>query len=1449
MIRKIKNLLIAILVVTAGNAFAANEGIVFDLNGFSSSDENGETVYSNEQNSSSSGHCDSFIYINGETANYNVLEFDTKWYECTSSNAKLAFQMIDNNGGTLCFEIYTNWNTGSQPVAIVRYPGVVGGNLARVELGEIAAENEWMHLKAVADDNTIAFYVNDVKIYGGANTYGRTLWRNSNNSYLYTYNTKSSYKNIVLSKNDVSEQPSDEEWVVNGGVTIDGEGSDAVYTVDNSYGVIAYNKDFSGLNSIECVANYQGSSSSNMEYVGLKVYSGADYYQFAIWPNTAAVGSNPVVLLQKNDTDPINRFYRGELTAAEFKKGNDIKMRVVAENDYFAFYLNDKMLVSSITLGYDFGEFTMTGAEVVVQGCPSVIKNVAVSHQPLDYSGYIDFEFDDARSISNMAVENGSLAWSDGAMVATISGNGMVVTSPEINVPKGHRYSAKLCVRNTIVLRLKNESDANSLTMSFVTREDMTYDDKKQMKLAIEPHSDYTTYFLNLSEVYDCGHWKTKASSEACNDYLAGFKLAVDGATSGTISIDAISFQREDRAVCYAAESLSCTADAENVTISGKVKPEYAGKAIRFMTVPMKNYNHLPSFTGNKIVATATPLADGTFTVSFPMKQENMTHLSSWFIGAVGTQNIPLAKVFKIGNYRDFIENKYAFSLPALEVDVTNAPFNAQGDAFTDDTKAIQDAIDYVAAQGGGKVVVPGSIGKFGRRYIVTGLRIKDNVELNIAEGAILWQSQRNSDYTNYKLYFGHENMGASIAWGLSALMHYPMIFIKDAKNVRVTGGGELRMSDIGSENIDGNGYGWDSNITVGCDNIVHMVPIGIYGSSNVEVSDITVKRCNNWHFYIRESSELFIANVDLAEVNCINGDGFDFSTAVHNVQLFRSSLYSNDDAVVLGVTTNDPRDDHSIWRKKITDDSKDRSLYNFEITGCNLFGGHGITFIPWASDFKDESKVEIRDIVVTDCVLGGTSTSVGVWADNPFYGKSNYFLGTYGSTDAVEDGDYSPMKNIVIVNNSYTDACSLYGTKPTNFISDCGLNSASTFQNGNFDKNVHKGKGFSDETEWVAGLSYWSYSLDKDGSVETVQVGTKQAVTVDTGESFTQADYAGVLKGSGELFQGLYLAKGTHTLSLKVKLEAGESRIFVRNAATDEFVINETLDCSSDFENKAFDISIASKGTYHIGVTHSGNADEAMYIDDCTITELVDDNKYEVGGDLVIYDFAEPTDAYEVVSPNPLGVTIENEHLVVSAGDEHKIMFPSVNPLKEFMVSVDINLNAGNSTNAGIYVLAAGAQPKQDIIDALNVHIEGTASNFAPKIFRFSSASGYGGNVKTGPSFSSNSGWVTLKVVVKDGYLYVFIDDDTVPCITFEIPDNSQGDVGLRSQMARSVFDNFTIKSPQYSKKGNVAVADVLSDSSIRGDKQIFDLQGRKIVNPCRTGIYIVDGKKVMLP
>ena len=190
--------------------------------------------------------------------------------------------------------------------------------------------------------------------------------------------------------------------------------------------------------------------------------------------------------------------------------------------------------------------------------------------------------------------------------------------------------------------------------------------------------------------------------------------------------------------------------------------------------------------------------------------------------------------------------------------------------------------------------------------------------------------------------------------------------------------------------------------------------------------------------------------------------------------------------------------------------------------------------------------------------------------------------------------------------------------------------------------------------------------------------------------------------------------------------------------------------------------------------------------------------------------------------------------------------MFPSTTPLNEFMASMDIDVSEGLNINTGIYVLANNVTNSADKIDALNVQIEGTKTGFTPKIFKFSSTSGYLGNIATGPKFVSESGIINLKVVLKGECLYVFIDNQETPCIAYELTESLSGDVGIRSQYSSSKIDRFTIQSTQYSPKTS-GIDDIMLDK-VEGDTVVYDLSGRRVSNPAQRGIYIVNGKKVLL-
>lgn len=1342
----------------------------------------------------------------GDVSSYNTISATVSYTGATISDHEYVGLQIYGNNTYYLFSVWPNTPSNGPAVAFVQKG--TDDPISRLSRTELAAKDFGkqveFRMKVVMTDNYFRYYLNDTLIVSSDDVddnIGKYTWTGVR---LLVSHCPATVKNLAISYTDLAAEEGAVGWKGNSNVTVEGTEDAPVYRTNSATGIVEYkNGDLTTVNTVEGTFRYQGDASSNYEYVGFKIYTGEDFYTFAVWPNTAAEDQTAVCLIQKNTEDPINRYVRLTLPKDTFNSKTEYTMKVVLTNEYFALYFNGELMANSFGVDIELGEAVWSRVMAISKGCPSEIKNLLLSWEEPDYSTYCEFTYEDEKSVEAMSGENVALSWSDGALKATLTDGEAYVQSPEISVTPGHKYSVKLSVRNTFVVRMKNDSSADKLTLSYTMKTDGVFDGEKQKTFAIEPNSGWKTYYFNISDTVNCRHWIQTNDLFQCNHYLKQFRFAFSGASQGDVYIDEISFAREDRIYPYAAESITAIAnkEAQTVTVSGTLLPEYANQTVTLIHTSVMNFNQLIDWPSNQVLASVQ--ANGTqFSITIPLKQKGseMTHLSTKMMAVVSEGDykfgVKLSKVFMVENWRDFCENPYEFTLPSLTVSVTDEQFGAKGDGFTNDTAAIQAAIDYVSAQGGGKVVVPGDVSNpFGNRYIMTGVQLKDNVELHVEEGAVLWQSNRIEDYTKYEVYIGHENMGENVAWGLSALMHLPFIYIRDVENVRVTGGGTIRMDDTGTEWLDGWGYTWDSNITVGCSSVVHLVPIGIYGSKNVEISDLNVIRSSCWHAYIRESSNVFFGNVDLSEVNCINGDGFDFSTAVYNVLVERCSLYSNDDALVLAVTTNDPRDDLSIWRDK--SQKKDKSLHDFVVRHCNLFGGHGITFIPWASEASDFSTVEIYNIDVQDCDLGGfcgDGVGVGAWADNPFYGKSNYWLGTYGLTDAVEDGDYSPIRNVTILNNLY-GFCSFYGINVTNVITDAPLLGATQFENGNFDKVVHDGKGFDDESNYVMGTAYWTGK----GDFGTEAVGKKQSVKVGSGAVFVQDDYAGYVKGNGELAQGIYLTFGSYTVKMDICLQSGEGTLFARNAETGELIASQALTATEDFASVSMNFVIEKSVTVQIGVSHTGADEDIVYLDNAVVLEDTSYDKYQISGKEFTPAFDTDFALYSVGG----NASTDGKSYVIGDDTEYKVILKNEGLLDEFEVSVDIYLFKDANVNAGIYVFASKVGTGQDDIDAYNVQIETNilTEKYCVKIFNFENV--YLGTLATSEYFDLQEGVVTLRVVVKQNCIFVFLNEQKTPVLTQAVERGLSGNVGLRSQAASAIFENFYLKTAQFIRSG----------------------------------------------
>ena len=127
--------------------------------------------------------------------------------------------------------------------------------------------------------------------------------------------------------------------------------------------------------------------------------------------------------------------------------------------------------------------------------------------------------------------------------------------------------------------------------------------------------------------------------------------------------------------------------------------------------------------------------------------------------------------------------------------------------------------------------------------------------------------------------------------------------------------------------------------------------------------------------------------------------------------------------------------------------------------------------------------------------------------------------------------------------------------------------------------------------------------------------------------------------------------------------------------------------------------------------------------------------------------------------------------------------------------VNVDLTtINECGKIDAGIYVQASNANSQLDGITAWCVNVEhgATSKTFNFKLHRFENGKWLGAFIELMgiPYYSDN---VHLRVVVKSGMLYAFLNSSKTPAFEYYIGE-SEGQVGLRSFYAPNIYDNFSV-------------------------------------------------------
>ncbi len=98
--------------------------------------------------------------------------------------------------------------------------------------------------------------------------------------------------------------------------------------------------------------------------------------------------------------------------------------------------------------------------------------------------------------------------------------------------------------------------------------------------------------------------------------------------------------------------------------------------------------------------------------------------------------------------FRSDYEKEQELQLEDMGIDVMKSPFGAKGDGVTDDTIAIQNAIDYCYSKGGGTVLLPS------RKFLINSITVKANVRLKFGDFRRPYLGISTTDFSSYTMGF-----------------------------------------------------------------------------------------------------------------------------------------------------------------------------------------------------------------------------------------------------------------------------------------------------------------------------------------------------------------------------------------------------------------------------------------------------------------------------------------------------------------------------------------------------------------------------------------------------------------------------------------------------------------------------------------------------------------------
>jgi polygalacturonase len=240
--------------------------------------------------------------------------------------------------------------------------------------------------------------------------------------------------------------------------------------------------------------------------------------------------------------------------------------------------------------------------------------------------------------------------------------------------------------------------------------------------------------------------------------------------------------------------------------------------------------------------------------------------------------------------------------------------FGAVGDGKTDNTEAIQKAIEACSAAGGGRVLVNKGI------FVSGTILLQSKVELHLEEGAEL---RGSTDVKKYQLVEAFKD-------GKGQNMGYAFIGIKEVRNVSITGKGTINGN--GKALLDLHGRA------------VRPFLIRVVRAQHLNIQDVHLTGPAAWTVHLFQSQLIAIDRVSIFSRGLGNNDGIDVD-GCETVIIKNCNIDSGDDAICFKATSS-------------------KGNKNIEVVNCQLNTNHG------AIKFGTESMGNFENIKIHHCKI-----------------------------------------------------------------------------------------------------------------------------------------------------------------------------------------------------------------------------------------------------------------------------------------------------------------------------------------------------------------------------------------------------------------------------------------------------------------------------------------------